>query len=228
MDGEFAELLQETEFLDHESETVRSFVAEALQGASNDPTDQAVRLYYKVRDGIRYEVYGADLSRAGLRASAIIRAGSGFCVHKSLVYAATLRAIGVPSRLVFADVRNHLASERLRDLVGGDLFRFHSLTSAHLGGKWVKATPVFNKRLCRLYGMKALEFNGRDDSFYHPYDEDGRKHMEFVHMHGEFDDFPYELVVEGIRGSHPRLFESQYKTAEGSLASEAAGTGAGA
>jgi transglutaminase-like putative cysteine protease len=164
------------------------------------------------------------LSKEGLRASAVLRAGSGFCVHKSLVYAACLRAAGVPSRLAFSDVRNHLASPRLRELVGSDVFCFHSLTLVLLEGRWVKATPVFNMTLCRLYRMKPLEFDGRSDSLYHPFDAEGRRHMEFLHSHGDFSDFPYDLVVGGIRSAHPLLFASQYKTTAGSLLAEADAT----
>lgn len=209
-----------TEFLDHDSDEVAAFVDKTVAGG-DDPREQAVKLYYAVRDGLLYEVYGADLSRAGLKASAILRAGTGFCIHKSLVYAAALRRVGIPSRLFYGDVRNHLASPRLRELVGGTLFRFHALTVVRLDGRWIKATPVFNKTLCRLYRMRPLEFDGTHDSVYHPYDLDGRKHMEFVHEHGEFADFPYDLVVGGIRRAHPKLAASGDRTAEGSLTQEA-------
>jgi transglutaminase-like putative cysteine protease len=215
--------LAATAFLDHGSEQVRRFVEETLRDRPGTEVDNVIALYYAVRDRLIYDVYDADLSRPGLRASAILSRGRGFCVHKSIVFAAACRAVGTPSRLVFADVRNHLASGRLRELVGGDLFCFHTLTSVYLGGRWVKATPVFNKTLCRLYGMSPLEFDGTADSLFQPYDARGRRFMEFVRGHGEFDDFPYQLVVDGIRTAHPNLFASRYLTAQGSLAAEAAG-----
>ncbi|OLF19222.1 transglutaminase-like domain-containing protein [Actinophytocola xanthii] len=210
-----------TEFLDHESPQVRELVASTI-GDEKNLTSRAVALFYAVRDGLRYEVYGSDLSREGMRASAIIDRGYGFCIHKSLVYAAAVRAAGIPSRLVFGDVRNHLASPRLRELVGGDLFRFHCLTEVQLDGRWIRATPVFNRMLCRLYRIAPLDFDGRTDSVYHPYDEQGRRHMEFVRWHGEFADFPYDLVVNGIRDAHPRLFASSRHTTGGSLEEESA------
>jgi transglutaminase-like putative cysteine protease len=216
-------LLRSTEFLDHESSVVRAFVAKALSGPQQ-PTDEiskARALYYAVRDGIHYEIYGADVSRDGLRASSVIKRTMGFCVHKSIVYAAALRSVGVPSRLYYADVRNHLASPKIEELIGGNVFSFHSLTVAFLDGKWVKATPVFNALLCRLYKIRPLDFDGRSDSLYHPYDEDGRQHMEFLRSHGEFDDFPYDLVINGIRTAHPRLFTSKDRLAAGSLVADA-------
>ena len=212
--------LRVTEFLDHASPEVADLVSGTV-AAGDDARQRAVKLYYAVRDGLLYEVYGADLSRHGLKASSIIRTGSGFCVHKSLVYAAALRRAGIPSRLFYGDVRNHLTSPRLRDLVGGDLFRFHALTLVYLDGTWIKSTPVFNKTLCRLYRIRPLEFDGTTDSIYHPYDLEGRRHMELVHAHGDFPDFPYDLVVGGIREAHPKLFASQDRTTAGSLISEA-------
>jgi hypothetical protein len=216
------ELLAPTEHIDHESPIVREFVEKTLAGADHDQESAAIALYYACRDKLRYEVYGNDLSKAGMKASVVIDRGFGFCIHKSLAYAATLRAIGIPSRVVYGDVRNHLASPRLRELVGGDVFRFHSLTQVYLNGKWLKATPVFTKMLCKLYKITPLDFDGRSDAVYHPFDEDGRQHMEFLHWHGEFDDFPYELVVGGIKEHHPLLFANNNVTATGSLVEESA------
>lgn len=222
MSENYQELLQPTPFMDYEHDTVRAFVAKTLEGSAGDPVEDAVKLYFAVRDGLRYEVYGNDLSREGMRASAIIERGFGFCIQKALVYAAALRSIGIPSRVTYGDVRNHLASPRLRELVGGDLFRFHSLTQVYLNGKWLKATPVFTKTLCRLYQIKPLDFDGHSDAVYHPFDEKGRQHMEFVRWHGEFDDFPYDLVIGGFQEHHPKLFASNLTTATGSLVDESA------
>lgn len=213
--------LAATEFLDHESPEVREFVAAALSRAGDPatPVERAVALYYAVRDGIAYEVYGTDLSRAGLRASAVVRAGKGFCMHKSVLYAAAVRAVGVPSRIRYADVRNHLASPRLRELAGGDVF-FHSFTAVRPESRWVTATPVFNGLLCRLYRMRPLEFDGRADSHYHPFDAGGDQHMEFLADRGEYDDVPYDLVITTMRAAHPRLLDEAHAST-GSLRDEA-------
>lgn len=212
--------LAETPFLDHASSEVTDFVnAVVTPGLSS--REQAVQLYYAVRDGLSYEVYGADLSRDGLRASSVLRSGSGMCLHKSVTYAATLRAIGVPSRLVLTDVRNHLASPRLLALIEGDVFHQHCLTEVHLDGEWVRATPVFNRLLCRLYGIRELKFDGTADSVHHPFDMQGHRSMEIVREHGAFDDLPYDLVLADLRQAHPRLFDSPAALAGGRLRDEA-------
>lgn len=213
--------LQPTEFLDYHSDEVQDFVERWAPAAANTDTERAVSLYYAVRDKVRYEVYGADFSRSGLRASQVLRARSGMCIHKSVLFAAALRAIAVPSRLVFTDVRNHLSSDRLRALVGGDTFRYHCLTSVYLKDRWVKATPVFPKILCRLYGIAPLEFDGVTDSLHHPFDLEGRRHMEFLRNHGEFSDLPYDFVVNGLRAAHPRIFSDAHNLVDGSLVTDA-------
>lgn len=218
---ELARELSATEFLDHDSKEVSEFVRSALPLVEVTPREHAVSLYYAVRDRVRYEVYGADLSRDGLRASHVVRTGTGMCIHKSVLYAAALRAVGIASRLVLTDVRNHLASDRLKTFLGGDVFHYHCLTSVHLAGKWVKATPTFNKMLCRLYGITPLEFDGTVDSTHHPFDLRGRKHMEFLRNHGEFDDLPYGLVINGLRIAHPRLFAEANRFVAGSLTGDA-------
>ncbi|WP_407563174.1 transglutaminase family protein [Streptomyces sp. 184] len=198
--------LAPTEFLNSDDPEVLAFVRRALPEDALDSRDAAVRLYYAVRDGINYEVYGVDLSRTGLTAAQVVRTGKGMCIHKSVLYAAALRAVGIPARLVLTDVRNHLSSPALRKLVGGDTFCYHTFTTVHLDGTWVRATPVFNRLLCRLYGMRPLDFDGTADSVHHPYDDDGARYMEVVREHGEFDDLPYERLITGMRAEHPGIF----------------------
>ncbi|MFD8581425.1 transglutaminase family protein [Streptomyces californicus] len=222
---DLARLTETTDFLDHRHPTVQAFVDKALKGTDREtagPVELAVTLYYAVRDGIHYEVYGADLSPEGLRASSIITGGKGFCLHKSVLYAACCRAVGIPARLHYSDVRNHLASDRLRSYIGGDVF-FHGLATVYLDGRWLQVTPVFNKLLCRLYGMTPLEFDGRSDSLYHPFDAQGRQSMEFLTDHGDFDDVPYAFVMENMRRKHPKFLDEggTGTVSGGSLADEA-------
>jgi len=214
--------LAATSFIDVEAPEVREFVARTVRPGST-PAESAVALYYAVRDGVGYEIYGADLSREGLRASAVVRAGTGLCIHKSVLFVAALRAVGVPARIGLADVRNHLASDRMRTLIGGDVFRHHAYAAVWLNGRWVRATPVFSRLLCRLYRLTPLEFNGTADSLHHPYDLDGRRHMEFVRAHGEFNDVPYELILTDLRAAHPLLLDASSRVVPGSLVRDATG-----
>ena len=64
----------------------------------------------------------------------------------------------------------------------------------HLGGRWVKATPAFNRELCDKVGIAPLEFDGERDSLFQPLDLEGRRHMEYVRDRGVFADLPLEQI----------------------------------
>ena len=186
---------QPTPIMDFDHESVLDYAHENA-GKSNNQTDQAVRLYYTVRDGIRYNPYTFDLSVAGLKASTTIAAGEAWCVPKAALQAALCRAVGIPTRLGYADVRNHLSTSRMRELMQTDLFQWHGYTSHYLNGKWVKSTPAFNIELCEKFRLRPLEFDGQEDSIYHPFDLEGNKHMDYVRFRGEFDDVPLDKMIE--------------------------------
>jgi transglutaminase-like putative cysteine protease len=191
-------------FIDSDHAAVRAFAAEHAQGATE--RERAVSLYYAVRDGIRYNPF-LDFSQDGAyRASSTLERGEGFCVGKSALLAACARSIGIPARVGFADVKNHLTTPRLRERMGTDLFIYHGYCELYLEGKWVKATPVFNQELCQRFRVKPLEFDGREDSIFHPFDADERRHMEYVRDHGTFDDVPAERIQREFRACYPAVY----------------------
>ena len=59
----------------------------------------------------------------------------------------------------------------------------------------MKATPAFNIELCEKFRIKPLEFDGAEDSIYHPFDLEGRKHMEYLRFHDEYDDLPLDEIM---------------------------------
>jgi transglutaminase-like putative cysteine protease len=169
--------------------------AEAAKGGETDTAACAVRLYYAVRDGIWYDPYCRFYLPEHYRASNVLRSGRGYCVSKASLLCAAGRACNIPARVGFADVRNHLATRQLLDFLGTDLFVYHGYVEFFLKGKWVKATPAFNRELCERHHVPPLEFNGRDDSLFQPYNLDQRQFMEYVAEHGTFADIPVERIL---------------------------------
>ena len=196
--------LKPTAYVDSEAANIRAFAAR-VAGAATEPLGRAVALYHAVRDQIVYTPYCDFRSLETYRASACLARGSGFCVAKSALLAAAARAVGVPARLGFADVRNHLASPRLRRLMGTDLFYYHGYAELYLGGAWVKATPVFDRGLCERFGVPPLPFDGLRDSPFQAYDPSGRRHMEYVRDHGPSADVPAETIIEIFERHYPAL-----------------------
>jgi len=190
--------LQPSAVVDCGNSEVVAFAKE-YAGNSIDHDVKAVRLYYAVRDGIRYDPYSIDLSSEGLRASKTLQNGRGWCVAKAVLLAACCRAMGIPARMGFADVRNHLTTQRMRELMKTDIFFWHGYTSIFLNGTWVKATPAFNIGLCERFRLRPLDFDGSSDSIYHPFDLEGKKHMEYLANRGEFADVPIDQIAETFR-----------------------------
>jgi len=193
--------LSPTALVDSDHPAVREFAAQNARGASD--RERSVALFYAVRDGFRYDPYRLDLSPRGMKASTVLASGHGWCVPKATLLAAACRATGIPARLGFADVRNHLSTERMRQVMQTDVFHWHGYTEIWLEGGWRKATPAFNLELCERFGLLPLEFNGRDDSIYHPFDAQGRRHMEYVAERGSFDDVPLERILTDFATLYP-------------------------
>ncbi len=201
------EYLQPSRFVDSDHPDVIAYAGRVAAGAQ-DPVDKAVRLFYAVRDDIRYSAYGIQLDPNSLKASNVLDAGYGWCVNKSSLLAAVCRAAGIPCRLGYADVRNHLATEKLLQWIGTDVFYFHGYNELWLEGRWVKATVAFNRRLCEKARLHPLEFDGRSDSLYHPFDLEGRRHMEYLNDRGHYFDVPYEEIVETFSVKYPMMREA--------------------
>ncbi|OGP65660.1 MAG: transglutaminase, partial [Deltaproteobacteria bacterium RBG_13_53_10] len=172
-----------TAVIDSDHKDVRAF-AMSVAGRSSDPVEIAVRLYLAVRDGIRYDPYSPFHLPEHYRASSVLERGRSFCVPKASLLCALARARDIPSRVGFANVRNHLATRQLLTFLGTDLFVYHGFVELLLEGKWVKATPAFNRELCLRHGVPPLEFNGREDSLFQPYNLKNQKFMEYLEFCG--------------------------------------------
>ena len=181
---------------------VIAFTEAHAAGASSD-LDAAVRLYFAVRDGFRYDPYSVGSDVDSLKASATLALGRGWCVGKAVLLTACYRARGIPARLGFADVRNHLSTARMREHMTTDVFYWHGYSVVHLEGKWVKATPAFNIELCEKFGLLPLDFDGRNDSLYHPLDREGKQHMEYLADHGDFADVPLDRMLAAWAEHYP-------------------------
>ncbi|NIM48999.1 MAG: transglutaminase [Gemmatimonadales bacterium] len=224
--SELAEYLQPTRFIDSDHPDVVEF-AERVAGTEPASTEKAIALYYAVREGIRYDPYRIDLRPDAMRASAVLARGFGFCVAKATLLAAVARVHAIPSRLGFADVRNHLTTERLRRLMRTDVFAYHGYTELYLEGAWVKATPAFNSSLCERFNVAPLEFDGRHDSLFQQFDRTGNRYMEYVRDHGQFADLPLEQMLAAFEEHYPTLMSEGLYDVSGAFEDDAAAEGPG-
>jgi len=200
------EFLLPTYYVDCDSPAIKDFVSRVAgdeQGRS--ATDKAIRLFNAVRDQIRYDPYAVSLSEADYRASEILKMPSAFCVPKAILLAAAMRAAGIPAAIGFADVRNHLNSAKLTELMGTDLFIYHGYVALWLDGNMFKVTPAFNMELCERFGVRPLIFDGTADALFHEFDTSDHRHMEYVNDRGWFADAPIRKMLEDFRVAYPAL-----------------------
>jgi transglutaminase-like putative cysteine protease len=194
MENDSQRYLIPTSIIDSDHKSVRDYAMETIRG-STEPVEKAVKLYLAVRDNILYDPYSPFYLPEHYRASYVLKRGRSFCVPKASLLCAMGRACGIPSRIGFADVRNHLATKQLLDFIGSNLFVCHGFADFYLEGKWVKATPAFNSSLCKRHNVPPLEFNGREDSLFQPYNLDNQKFMEYVKFYGIDADVPVDQIV---------------------------------
>ena len=196
-------------FVESDSGEVQGFVTSALRDLPVDATnrDKAIRLFEAVRDDIRYDPYCFALDEDSYRASRIAGAEAAFCVPKAILLAACLRAVGIPAALGFADVRNHLNTPKLQELMGTDLFIYHGYVQLWLGNEAYKVTPAFNMELCERFGVKPLVFDGYHDALFHEFDEQNHRHMEYVNDRGLYFDAPMGEFLVAFKQTYPKLEE---------------------
>jgi transglutaminase-like putative cysteine protease len=195
------DFLHATRTIERDHPSVRTFAAEAVGGARS-ARERAILLFEAVRDGLRYDPWQVQTELDDYRASRILERDGTWCVPKAVVLTAAARSVGVPTRLGFADVRNHLATDKLLAILGTDLFIFHGYVEFHLDDRWVKATPAFNRELCERFGVAPLRFDGVNDALLHEFDGEGRAYMEYVHDRGPYTDVPLEEFLSVFRSTY--------------------------
>lgn len=189
-----SDYLRPAEFVDSGHPAIIDY-ARRVAGAAGTERERVLQLFYAVRDDIYYDPYLPMGRKESYRASDCLLSRRGWCVPKAALLAACARTLGVPARCGYADVRNHLATPRLIESMGTDVFYWHSYCDLYLEGKWVKATPTFNRTLCEKFGIRPLDFDGRHDALFHEYDREGKRHMEYIRFRGAYADVPFAEII---------------------------------
>lgn len=201
------EFLSPGRYVDSDAPALIEFARNVAAGVESD-LERILRLYRVIRDSIVYDPYVDLADPANYRASSVLTGGRGFCIGKAAILAASARSLGIPARVGYADVKNHLTSPKLYAQMQTDEFLWHSYAEVFLEGRWAKATVAFDLALCERIGVLPLEFDGRSDSLFQPYDRQGRRHMEYLKDRGPFADVPFDTIVADFRAAYPALMSS--------------------
>lgn len=195
--------LAATDFLDFGAPAVAQFVADAVRDAIT-PTQKAARLFYAVRDRVRYDAGNVRLTPEGLRASTVVAEGEAFCIPKAVLLVAAARCAGIPAAIGLSDVVNHFSTPKMQQAMGGrEVFMHHGWAALYLEGRWLKAVPAFNKELCALMDVPPTEFDGTRDAVLQQFKADGSVHMEYLRDHGIWSDVPLRRIDADWAGYYP-------------------------
>jgi len=183
-----------TEIIDCDTKSIKEKAAALTRGLKTD-REKAIALFYFVRDTIKYNPYdSADRYEYSI-ASATLKRGYGLCFQKAAVLVAMCRAVGIPARFGFADIRNHLLSARFLDMMcGSNILVYHGFAELYIDGKWVIATPAYDLGLCQENGFIPAEFDGEHDAKLNACNIEGKPHVEYIKYHGSYDDLPWEEI----------------------------------
>ena len=194
--------LQPTYFIDSDSDLVQTIASDLVSDHKNI-RQNAIYLFYWTRDKIKYDAYSLSSLKRHYKASRIIQEEKGWCVQKAIVLTALARAVGIPARLHFADIRNYQTPDKLKTTIGTDIFLYHGYTDFYLNGKWVKATPAFNKELCEKFGYNTVEFDGIHDAILPEKTLKGKKYVEYLMDRGSNHDLPFKEIFKTFFEKYP-------------------------
>ncbi len=184
-----------TDTIDCDNETVKAKAQEIVRGLETD-REKAKALYYFVRDEFKHNPFIPYHILERYKASATLKEGDGWCQHKAILLAALARAVGIPSRIGFVDIREPQMSESFRQSIGGiDVLPFHGYAELYVNDRWIHVSPAYDLATCQKKRFVPVDFDGINDAKDSSYTEDGRPHIEHVKDHGSYDDFPWDEII---------------------------------
>lgn len=203
--------LDETKNIDFSHSSIENFLYEI--DLSGNMKENAINIYYKVRDSFIYDPNHLDIRKESLIASKVLNKKRAWCVEKSLLMIACCRSIGIPARFGFAIVTNHIGVEKLLKFLKRNEIVFHGYVEVFLNDKWIKCTPAFDKNVCRISKVLPLDWDGENDSMFQEY-SNGIKFMEYLQFYGTYSEIPFELMHQEMKKFYPHLFETKIETKE--------------
>ncbi|MHA1727622.1 MAG: transglutaminase-like domain-containing protein [Promethearchaeota archaeon] len=199
--------LRSTYFMDWKNSDVEKKAFKIVESVpEDDMIEKAVKLFYFVRDEISYNVYSDIFEKGVLKASSTLKNRKGFCIPKAILLAAFGRALNIPTRLHFADIKNYRISKNLLKVMKTNLFVYHGYMEFYLDGNWLKANPAFDKKLCLKQKFYPVEFSGREHGLFSEKDVNGKRFIEYVKDRGVSETFPYEKMKKAWVDEYPDLY----------------------
>ncbi|MBN2284484.1 MAG: transglutaminase domain-containing protein [Deltaproteobacteria bacterium] len=189
--------LEPTFTIDCNSERIITTARELTESCGSD-REKALKLFYFVRDSVRYNLYMISVFIEDFKASRVLAWGKGYCVQKAVLLTALGRAAGIPSRMAFAMIRNHQVPPHVLEKRNSNIFPRHGYNQFFLDGQWISAAATFDRGLCERNGLPTVEFDGLHDAMLPSATRDGRPYIEYLEKFPPRDDLPFDWIRDTL------------------------------
>jgi len=186
---------------DYDNETIQSKINQ-LKIKSDDPWVRTEKIFNFVRDNIIYDFAPEITGLSSWNASIILKSGNGFCHQKAILLTALLRALEIPTCLVFQNVKDHmLLSSRFLKLLPGGYLPTHALVAVNISNKWYRLDASLDSTLCTRKGYHISQIEFGKETLLPTHTLDGRQHFSIEKELGYFENYPEAfraLLLENI------------------------------
>jgi len=186
--------LEPTKFIDSDHEWIRDCVSR-LGVSILSVKEKAVLLFRFVRDQIQYHPW-PGLTENEYLASYVLAQRCGFCTQKAILLGALGRAAGVPTALVFSDLRDHTLPPDFVKALGTNVMHYHGLNAFYLNDDWMVVDASHSPDITARKGYRPVEFDGNSDAKIRSTTLSGEPHAEYLKFHGIFQDLPFEQMLQ--------------------------------
>jgi len=195
--------LKPTRLIDSGQPDIMAAAREITHGAQ-DPEAQASRIFYFIRDHIRYEFRG-KFDESQYFASYVLSDAKGFCTQKAILFCALARACGIPAGIHFFDIIDHSLPPHVVALMQTNVLYHHGIGALYLNNRWVKYDATLHLTLTRRNHLKPVEFAPDRDCLMHAETLDGRRHIETIRDFGRYPDVSFQEVTGWFKAGYPHL-----------------------
>ena len=138
--------LGHTFFIDCDAASIKEKSGELTAGIEGEK-EKAIRIFYFVRDEIRYDIYSPRSNDADFKASHVLASWRGLLRAEGSAArcAGPCRGYPCPAQICGNPQSPHPPA--LVEKRGSNLFPYHGLTDLNIDGRWVKATPTYDNGL---------------------------------------------------------------------------------
>ncbi len=180
--------------------------ATKMTSAAKTDVEKAEKIFYFMRDDIRYE-FRAKFLEEQYHSSYILKDKKGFCTQKAILFCALARSIGIPAGIYFYDIVDHSLPEHTVQFMRTRTLYHHGIAALFLNNRWRQLDATLDIHLIQRNNLYPVEFHPNRDCLMRADTPDGRRHIEYIKDYGMENDVTFNEVASWFKRGYPHLVE---------------------